>query len=168
MRKMNNSLRVLAVILLAAVVFSGCSLIQGDKRLTTTVVEGESMMPTLYDGQQIKVQRTKNVTYGDIVIFEFEKNVYHVKRIIAIPGDTIRFEWVSASGGFYNIFLNEELLEDYVAELTRTPHGLAGQSFTAQNNEYYVMGDNRALSNDSRHYGFINRSQIYGKVVNLG
>jgi len=170
-QKVNQALRVLVVLLLVAVAFSGCSLF-GNK-LVSTIVEGESMMPTLQDKQEIKLKPTKQVTLNDIIVFEHHKDekgepVYHVKRVIGIPGDTIQF--VGVGDNYYNVFLNGELLEeDYTLDGTKKPSGSKWQAyeFFAGTDEYFVMGDNRYVSNDSRHNGCINKSQIFGKVVDL-
>jgi len=172
-QKVNRALRVLVVLLLVTVAVSGCALFKKGNQLVTTVVDGESMLPTLVHGQQIKIKPTKNVTRGDIIVFEYNKDengepVYHVKRVIGIPGDTIDF--VSAGGGYYNVLLNGETLEeDYTLGGTKKAYGSQwlAYEFSAGTNEYFVMGDNRERSNDSRYYGCINKNQIFGKVVKL-
>ena len=165
MQKMLRASRILAVLLLVTVAFSGCSLFKKDAKYIKTVVDGDSMKPTLISGQQIRVQKTKIVTYGDIIIFEFQKDVYHVKRVIAAPGDAIRFQY---AGGKYDVYLNDELLEeDYTLNGTPYWYSEKPKELTVGYNEYFVMGDNRAESNDSRHNGCINKSQIFGKVVGI-
>ncbi|MFC2950277.1 signal peptidase I [Virgibacillus sediminis] len=127
----------------------------------TSIVEGESMEPTLEDGERVIFNK---IVYlldepdrGDVVIIERPSKNY-VKRIIGLPGETIeiRHSELYINGERYEqTFLNE-------IDLQRT--GNIGQVHIPEGS-YYVMGDNRAISKDSRNgLGFIEEESIIGKT----
>ena len=123
-----------------------------------TMVWGISMFPTLNDMDFLIMDRNEyrhNVPeYGDIVIFKHEgKHV--IKRLIGKPGDTISFK----NG---NVYRNgKRLKEDYLNEAYTEP----GKETKLKEDEFYVLGDNREVSLDSRDMGPINKDNIRGKVV---
>lgn len=131
-----------------------------------TRVKGTSMMPTLEDGDQLLVDK---LTYRfsepqrfDIVIFPYRYNpkMIYIKRIIGMPGETV---YIDEDG---NIYINGQILEeDYGMEQIRDA-GRAHVEITLGENEYFVMGDNRNNSSDSRDpsVGNISRSEIIGKA----
>ena len=134
-----------------------------------TRVEGASMEPTLYHGDNLIVDK---MTYHfqdpqrfEIIVFPFqyEKNKFYIKRIIGLPGETVQID----SQG--NIYINGEILEEsYGKEVIRQGNiGIAGEPITLGENEYFVMGDNRNNSSDSRLeiVGNIKRENIVGRVV---
>ena len=125
------------------------------------------MEPNFHDGQYLL---TNKLTYkfqdpkrGDIVIFKppVNQDEEYIKRIIALPGDT-----VSIKDGHY--FINgEQLAEDYIPKSIYTK----GKMFLPNNSEkivpansYFVSGDNRESSSDSRFWGFITKDKITGKA----
>jgi len=131
-----------------------------------TEVSGQSMENTLQDGDSLIVDK---VTYRfsdpsrfDIIIFPYQygKNQYFIKRVIGLPGETVR---VDESG---NIYINGTLLEEhYGAEVIQDP-GRALDGVTLGPDEYFVMGDNRNHSMDSRDIsvGNIHKDKILGKA----
>lgn len=134
-----------------------------------TRVEGASMEGTLYHGDNLIVDK---ITYRfrdperfEIIVFPFryEKNKFYIKRIIGLPGETV---WIDLKG---NIYINGELLEEsYGKEVIRPENiGIAGAPIVLGENEYFVMGDNRNNSSDSRLeiVGNIKRSEIVGRVI---
>ncbi len=130
-----------------------------------TEVIGESMSPTLEDGDNLIVDK---ITYRfsdpkrfDIIVFPFKENrtVYYIKRIIGLPGETVQIQ----DG---KIYINGiELNEDYGAEPIEDP-GIASTPITLGEDEYFVLGDNRNNSQDSRTaaVGNISRDEIFGRA----
>ena len=127
---------------------------------------GDSMNPQLYNGDVTLVNRiVYNATRpkrGDIVAFKpkgNENSHYYIKRIIALPGETIEF----IEGDIY--IDGTKFEEDY--ETTEIKDvGIITEEITLKGDEYFVLGDNRENSEDSRmaDVGMVKRSYIYGKV----
>lgn len=123
-------------------------------------VNGSSMENTLYNGQIVLGIRTKNVGKGDIVLFQNGDKTL-VKRIIGEPGDTVN---IDKQG---HVFINGlEIYEPYVSNISL---GNANVTFplTLESDEYFVMGDNRTDSIDSRNtqIGNIHKDLIIGKII---
>lgn len=113
-------------------------------------VDGISMEPTYSDKDNLIVRKLGNPTKGDIVVFK-RGNKYLIKRVIATPGDSISIEK-------NKVYVNNKLLsEDYIKGNTE-----AELSVTLNNSEYFVMGDNRENSLDSRVFGAILEEDIIG------
>lgn len=133
-----------------------------------TIVEGESMMPTLNDHDNLIVDK---LTYRfhdperfDIIVFPFEyaDNVYYIKRIIGMPGETVQ---IDEEGKIY--IDGEVLVESYGREVIRPEYiGLAAEEIRLGEDEYFVLGDNRNNSKDSRvpEVGNIEREDIIGRA----
>ena len=129
-----------------------------------TEVIGSSMVPTLEDGNQLI---TDKITYRfreperfDIVVFPHgPNNEYYIKRIIGMPGETVE---ISEDGTIY--IVGEVLEEDYGYGNT-TPQEMSG-GITLSEDEYFVLGDNREVSLDSRYaeVGNVPRSIIIGRA----
>ena len=131
-----------------------------------TEVVGSSMESTLSDGDNLIVDK---ITYRfreperyDIIVFPFqyEKNTYYIKRIIGLPGEKVRID----SDGV--IYINgKELTEYYGKEIIADP-GSARDEITLGHDEYFVMGDNRNNSTDSRDssVGNIRKKDILGRA----
>ncbi len=126
-------------------------------------VEGTSMMPSLDDQERIFVNkfvyRLESIERGDIVVFHYPRDPSksYIKRVVGLDGDHIRID-----GG--RVLVNGKMLEeDYVpseyedqrsySEIVVPPHS------------YFVLGDHRSMSNDSRDFGPVNENYIYGKAV---
>ena len=128
-------------------------------------VEGTSMMPTLTDQERIFINKftyrfgIENIQRGDMVVFWFplDQSKSYIKRVIGLPGDTVEIDrgTVIVNGKA----LNEDYVpEDYRDHQSRPPEHI-------QPNHYYVLGDHRISSNDSRAWGTVPRENIYGKAV---
>ncbi|MCR5303885.1 MAG: signal peptidase I [Lachnospiraceae bacterium] len=132
-----------------------------------TVVEGHSMMPTLMDGDSLIVDKLSyrfvEPKRFDIVVFPYEHadHTYYIKRIIGLPGESVR---IDADGVIY---INGEVLdEDFGAEQMLDP-GRAVEELHLKSDEYFVLGDNRNNSTDSRveDVGNIHRGRLIGRAV---
>ena len=127
---------------------------------------GDSMNPVLYNGDVTLVNRiiynASAPKRGDIIVFKpkgNENSHYYIKRIIGLPGETVEF----LEG---EIYINgEKLTEDYVTTEINDV-GIVKEKMELSGDEYFVLGDNRANSEDSRmaDVGNVKRSYIYGKV----
>lgn len=133
-----------------------------------TEVSGDSMYNTLEDGDNLWIDklsyRFKDPERYDIVVFPYQNSeVYYIKRIIALPGETIR---IDEEG---NIYINGEILDEDYGYETISPSmiGRADQEIKLGEDEYFVMGDNRNESKDSRFtdVGNIHRDEFEGKVA---
>lgn len=122
-------------------------------------VKGESMLPTYKDGELLLVEKVSYKIYkpsrGDVIVFKApgQMNVDFIKRIIGLPGETIRID-----GG--TIYINDKKLnENYEKQVTA-----GDEELTLGPDEYFVLGDNRGGSSDSRVFGPIKRDTIEGKA----
>ncbi len=126
-------------------------------------VEGTSMMPWLTDQERIFINKFvykfENIQRGDIVVFWYplDPSKSYIKRVIGLPGETVKI-----TNG--RVFINgRELSEPWVV-----PAYYDRQSYApvrVEPDHYYVLGDHRNSSNDSRTWGTVARSFIYGKAV---
>lgn len=130
-------------------------------------VDGSSMEPTLTNGDNLWVDRLSYV-FGeperfDVIIFNYDEDTTYVKRIIGLPGETVR---IDQNG---NIYINEQLLkENYGMEpILPSNLGRASQPVVLGEDEYFVLGDNRNDSSDSRwaDVGNVSKEDIIGKVI---
>jgi len=126
-------------------------------------VEGTSMMPGLEDQERIFVNkfvyRWEPIQRGDIVVFRYPRDTSksYIKRVIGIAGDRIRID-----GG--QVYVNGEALdEDYVPNDYVDARSYA--EIVVPANSFFVLGDHRSMSNDSRDFGTVNEHYIYGKAV---
>jgi signal peptidase I len=128
-------------------------------------VEGTSMMPTLDDQERIFINKFVyrlhfgKIDRGDTVVFWFpgDPTKSYIKRVIAVPGDRVEVNQgaVTVNG--------QALVENYVPEEYRDQSTMAER--TVPTDEYFVLGDHRSSSNDSRAWGMVPRRYIYGKAV---
>ena len=128
-------------------------------------VEGTSMMPTLTDQERIFINKFTyhfglgSIERGDMVVFWFplDPSKSYIKRVIGVPGDTV---YIDAGQVFVNgRALNESYVpEDYHDRVSWEEHRVPPD-------EYFVLGDHRSSSSDSRTWGFVKRDAIYGKAV---
>jgi signal peptidase I len=128
-------------------------------------VEGTSMMPSLVDQERIFINKfvykfgVGSIERGDTVVFWFpaDPTKSYIKRVIGVPGDT-----VEVRNG--TVFVNGHALEEgYVPEEYRD-HSFMARVHVPED-QYFVLGDHRNSSNDSRSWGMVPRRYIYGKAV---
>jgi signal peptidase I len=128
-------------------------------------VEGTSMMPGLTDQERIFINKYEYklgvgaIERGDLVVFHFplDRTQSYIKRVIGLPGDTVEI----CDG---TVYINgRKLNESYVPGEYRDHVSWVKQQVPVD--RYFVLGDHRSSSNDSRVWGFVDRSDIYGKAV---
>ena len=132
-------------------------------------VSGASMYPTLHNGDRMVLSKVGDVHRFDVVILKApDENVEYIKRVIGMPGDTVEMK----NGVLYingkkvdQPFINTEALAKQTVFIDDfTLESLTGESKVPEG-KYFVLGDNRGVSKDSRMIGFIDRSAIEGKAV---
>lgn len=130
-----------------------------------TKVDGHSMEPTLSDGDNLIVDklsyRFRDPERYDIIVFPYQhaENTYYIKRIIGLPGDTVQ-----VIDGY--VYINgKKLDEHYGAEVMEDP-GIAAEPIILGDDEYFVLGDNRNHSSDSRvtSVGVLTRDMLIGRA----
>lgn len=130
-----------------------------------TVVKGESMEETLHEGESLLVNKLSfyEPSRYDIIVFYpqgEEVDEYYVKRIYGLPGETVQI-----TGN--DIYINGEKIEDNYAKNAMDDSGIAEEPLTLADDEYFVLGDNREVSLDSRDpdVGPVKEKNIAGHVV---
>ncbi len=134
------------MLILASVLFLSGKLI---------IVSGSSMEPSFHDGELLLLtDNLSGISEGDIIIFKDPESENElVKRIIGIPGDTVT---VSEDG----IFINHEKIDDLNADIT----AVTLNTYDLSDTEFFVLGDNREHSRDSRFFGPVSEKSIHSKV----
>ena len=130
-----------------------------------TQVSGESMETTLSDGDHLIVDkisyRFNDPQRYDIIVFPYrlEKNTYYIKRIIGLPGETVQIV-----NGY--VYITGVQLDEHYGNEVMEEAGLAAEPITLGADEYFVLGDNRNNSQDSRaaNVGVIHRDEILGRA----
>lgn len=126
-------------------------------------VEGTSMQPRLVDQERIFVNRFiyrfADIQRGDIVVFWYprDRNKSFIKRVVGVPGDELEIRYGSLYVNGQRVdepYLKAEFKDHDSLRKERVPAG-----------HYYVLGDHRNSSNDSRNWGFVPRELIYGKAI---
>ncbi len=118
----------------------------------STNVSGESMEDTLHDGERLLIDKISYAFHDperyDIVVFypkgkEVDDSEFYIKRVYGLPGETIQIEKNT-------IKVNGQVIEDKYAKNAMDEEGLAAKGYTLKEDEFFVLGDNRAVSLDSR------------------
>ena len=126
-------------------------------------VEGTSMLPMLEDQDRLFINkiayRVGEIHPGDVVVFEYPRDhtKSYIKRVIALPGDRIRIEHGTV------IVNGARLKEPYVP--ARYEDDRSQPEMVLPPHKYFLMGDHRSISSDSREFGPVDRDLIYGKAV---
>ncbi|PKG25471.1 signal peptidase I [Niallia nealsonii] len=135
-------------------------------------VDGESMMPTLENGNKLVVNKIgykiSNLKHFDVIVFHANEEDDYVKRVIGLPGDKVEYkdDHLYINGKKYE----ESFLDSYRSQVAAgrltgdfTLEEITGKK-TVPDDSLFVLGDNRLGSWDSRHFGFISIDQVVGKV----
>lgn len=128
-------------------------------------VEGTSMMPALTDQERIFINKFTyrfgigNIERGDMVVFLYplDPSKSYIKRVVGLPGDTVEIDDGTV------VVNGKDLEEPYVPGDYRDR--VSRRRVVVPLGNYYVLGDHRSSSNDSRAWGFVDRRYIYGKAV---
>jgi len=133
---------------------------------STVIFEGTSMLPTIQNGEWLQVENLDaaskaKLARGDILVFKYPKNLSkgYIKRLIGLPGDTVEIRapevWVNGA----------KLSEPYVdPKMNQAP--ILYPLVTVPAHSYYVLGDSRDNSSDSRSWGFVPEELLIARVVN--
>jgi signal peptidase I len=131
------------------------------------VVEGESMLPTLHDGDRLFINKlgmyVGELERFDVIVFKTKKDKYYIKRIIGMPGDELKYEnqllYINGKP------IDEPYIIPYHLQKDFTIQSLYGYEVIPEDH-YFVLGDNRENSNDSRKrfIGLIHEKQILGSA----
>ncbi len=132
-----------------------------------TIVVGDSMENTLFDGDNLIVDKItyvfKDPERYDIVVFPCKSNpnALYIKRIIGLPGEKVQID----SNG--NIYINDQILVENYGNATMIYAGLAAEPIYLGPDEYFVLGDNRNNSEDSRftNVGVVDSEDIIGRAI---
>jgi signal peptidase I len=126
-------------------------------------VEGTSMLPRLEDHDRLFINkfvyRISSIHRGDVVVFHYPRDPEksYIKRVVALPGDRLSID-------HGRVWLNGKLQrEDYVPDEFRDARSMA--ELVVPEDTYFMMGDHRSISSDSREFGPVERDLIYGKAV---
>ena len=122
---------------------------------TPVRVDGDSMNKTFKNGDILILYKLSKIKRFDVIVLHEEKdNEKIIKRVIGMPGDT-----VAIKDG--EIYINDEKIDDEYA------YGMTSdyERITLKSDEYFILGDNRLISKDSRYFGPIKEKEIKGKVV---
>lgn len=150
-------------------------------------VDGHSMDPTLNTSERVLVLKYKPVRRNSIIVFNAggvdpraNGKIFYVKRVIGVPGDKIEYD---KNGVLY--INGKKKGQSYISSVQRKsgtlkPIGMSETGFTLKNlssqegwnyrkntvpkGKYFVMGDNRYISNDSRYWGFVPKNKVEGTV----
>lgn len=145
----------------AAIIVIPCILFLGVFKIAT--VSGSSMNDTYFDGDKLLCLRHSTPEKGDVVITDCDAGIVLIKRVIATEGDTVNIDFETGEVTVNN----ETLVEPYIKELTHLNEGTLEYPVTVPDDCYFVMGDNRNASSDSRNdkIGYIKKDQIQAKVI---
>lgn len=141
--------------------------------IAPVTVKGESMEPTYHDNDRVMIFKPGSLDYDDVIVFQSPvEDDHYIKRVIGLPGDhvEVKDEQLYVNG--------KKVAEPYIADTAKQYEKDTGVQYTEDftmddvtgemkvpKDSYFVLGDNRPNSSDSRMYGFINKDAVDGKVL---
>ncbi len=165
---MSKSVKIIIDVLILIVCVVGAYFLS-NFLFTTIPVEGSSMETTIHDHDDVILYKQGNYKRGDIVVFNTKitnsagKDTYYIKRIIALPGDTVE---IKKNGNGYFIFVNDvQLEESYLEGRVKARESDVHAKITVGEGEFYFCGDNRLDSSDSRTSFLGKLDNILGRVI---
>lgn len=123
--------------------------------ITPVRVDGDSMKNTLKNGDILLLYKLSSIDRFDIIVLDEEKdNEKIIKRVIGLPGETVAIKKEK-------IYINDKVIDDEYAYGQTSDYN----KVTLKDDEYFILGDNRLISKDSRYFGPIKENEIKGKIV---
>ena len=123
--------------------------------ITPVRVDGDSMKNTLKNGDILLLYKLGSINRLDIIVLDEEKdNEKIIKRVIGLPGETVAIK----KG---KIYINDKVIDDEYAYGQTSDYN----KVTLRDDEYFILGDNRLISKDSRYFGPIKDNEVKGKIV---
>ena len=123
--------------------------------ITPVRVDGDSMKNTLKNGDILLLYKLSSIDRFDIIVLDEEKdNEKIIKRVIGLPGETVAIK----KG---KIYINDKVIDDEYAYGQTSDYN----KVTLRDDEYFILGDNRLISKDSRYFGPIKDNEVKGKIV---
>ena len=123
--------------------------------ITPVRVDGDSMKNRLKNGDILLLYKLSSINRFDIIVLDEEKdNEKIIKRVIGLPGETVAIK----KG---KIYINDKVIDDEYAYGETSDY----DKVTLEDEEYFILGDNRLISKDSRYFGPIKENEIKGKIV---
>lgn len=164
MSQLKNKIKSSKLFALGLFTFAGIALGQlfSATVMFSSNVIGDSMNATYVDGQKVWVDRLGEPERGDVIIVD-EGEKYVIKRCVGMPGDTIQIV-----DGY--VYIDGEVYEEtYLKDNNRNYYsGVASEPLYLDIDEYFMLGDNREISKDSRVIGAISKDMIVGVVITEG
>ncbi|ERJ13497.1 signal peptidase I [Haloplasma contractile] len=172
-KKKSLSREILEYVIIFAITILAVNFIHNNV-FTPVSVEGESMEPTLHDQDYLFLWELGDIDRFDVIVFKATKDDYYVKRVIGMPGDSIRYKnnQLYINNQYYeeDYFTNgvkqptESFNSSDVCRITNFPNNISCENGVIPEGYYLVLGDNRTNSTDSRRIGLVKEESILGKT----